>query len=271
MEFTTAAIYRHSSNSSRSWAHITHNRPKIFAMHCWITQSSKTNAYDKAVMRLLLTTRRCSLSSDTEKLEIGAMNRHRQNRREFLGLVGAGVAGLASGSFLSANASAEENADFDPRHADLVVFNAKVYTVDSRMPTAEAFAVKGSRFVFVGNTAAARTFIGKRTQTMDVKQMTVVPGFIDCHNHAEGDVLLYETLVGNPFEVEFVTIDSIIEKLRAKAQKTPPGFWVEGHFFDDTKVKDNRRLTVHDLDQVSHEHPVGVHHRGGHSSYYNSK
>jgi predicted amidohydrolase YtcJ len=28
---------------------------------------------------------------------------------------------------------------------------------------------------------------------------------------------------------------------------------------------------VHDLDQVSKEHPVCVHHRGGHTSYYNSK
>ncbi len=200
------------------------------------------------------------------------MYKSHQNRRELLGLIGTGLAGLGSSGLWATKALAgEENLDFDPRHADLVFFNARVYTVDSRMATAEAFAIKNSRFVFVGNTVAAKTFIGKRTQTIDAKQMTIVPGFIDCHNHAEGDILLYETIVGNPFEVEFVTIDSIVEKLRTKAQKTPPGFWVEGHFFDDTKVKDNRRLNVHDLDQVSLEHPVVVHHRGGHSSYYNSK
>jgi predicted amidohydrolase YtcJ len=101
--------------------------------------------------------------------------------------------------------------------------------------------------------------------------MTVVPGFIDCHNHAPGETLLYEVLVGNPYVVELVTISSIVEKLRAKAQQTPPGIWVEGFFFDDTKVKDNRQLNVHDLDQVSKDHPVVVHHRGGHTSYYNSK
>jgi predicted amidohydrolase YtcJ len=123
----------------------------------------------------------------------------------------------------------------------------------------------------VGGSAEAKAFIGKSTRTLDAKQMTIVPGFIDCHNHAEGETLLYEVMVGNPFEVEFVTIDSIIDKLRGKAQKTPPGFWVEGYFFDDTKVKDNRRLTVRDLDRVSQEHPVGVHHRGGHTSYYNGK
>ena len=200
------------------------------------------------------------------------MNKRRHSRREFLGLTGAGVAGLASGSLLSTTVFAEtDSADNDPRHADLVVFNAKVYTVDSHMPKAEAFAVKAGKFVYVGSTAEAKVFIGKGTHTFDAQQMTVVPGFIDCHNHAGGDILLYEVLVGNPFEVEFVTIASIIDKLRAKAQKTPAGFWVHGYFFDDIKVKDNRQLNVHDLDQVSKDHPVAVQHRGGHTSYYNSK
>ena len=200
------------------------------------------------------------------------MNKHGHNRREFLGLTGAGVAGLASGSLVTATVFAEtESADTDPRHADLVVFNAKVFTVDSRMPKAEAFAIQGGRFVYVGSAAEAKAFIGRRTQTYDAKQMTIVPGFIDCHNHAGGNILLYEVIVGNPYEVEFVSIASIIDKLRAKAQETPAGFWIDGYFFDDTKVKDNRQLNVHDLDQVSKEHPVVVHHRGGHTSYYNSK
>jgi len=200
------------------------------------------------------------------------MKRHCHDRREFPGLTGAGVVSLGSRSFPDANAFAEkESASFDPRYADLVVFNAKVYTVDPQIPKAEAFAIKNQRFVFVGSSAEARGFIGKGTRTFDAKQMTIVPGFIDCHNHAGGNTLLYEVIVGNPYEVEFVTIASIIEKLRAKARKTPPGFWVDGYFFDDTKVKDNRELNVRDLDQVSKELPVCVHHRGGHTSFYNSK
>jgi predicted amidohydrolase YtcJ len=198
------------------------------------------------------------------------MNSRRHNRREFLGVTGVGVAGLAGGGLFGRTASAQ-TPSLDPRSADLVVVNAKVYTVDPSTPKAEAFAVKGGRFIFVGSGAEARTFIAKGTQTLDAKQMTVVPGFIDCHNHAGGDVLLYEVIVGNPYEVEFVTIASIVDKLRAKAQHTPAGFWIDGYFFDDTKVKDNRQLNVHDLDQVSKEHPVVVHHRGGHTSFYNSK
>jgi predicted amidohydrolase YtcJ len=153
----------------------------------------------------------------------------------------------------------------------VVVWNAKVYTVDSRVPKAEAFAVRAGRFTAVGSNAEIRALIAKGTQTIDARQMTIVPGFIDCHNHAPGNTLLYDVVVGNPYIVEFVTISSIVDKLRAKARETPPGTWVEGYFFDDTKVKDNRQLNVHDLDQVSKDHPVAVHHRGGHTSYYNSK
>ena len=143
--------------------------------------------------------------------------------------------------------------------------------MDTRAPRAEAFAVTGGRFIAVGTTGDIKGLAGKGTQTFDAKRMTVVPGFIDCHNHAGGDILLYEVLVGNPFEVEFVTIASIMDKLKAKAQQTPAGAWVEGFFFDDTKVKDNRALNVQDLDEVSKDHPVMVHHRGGHTYFYNSK
>ena len=190
----------------------------------------------------------------------------RRSRREFLGLTGAaGLAGAVSGPWGGA-AEAAEGQD-----ADLVIFNAKVYTVDTQLPKAEAFAIKAGRFAAVGTTADMKALIGKGTETIDAKQMTIVPGFIDCHNHAPGNVLLYEVLVGNPFVVEFVTIDSIVDKLRARTRETPPGTWVEGYFFDDTKVKDNRQLNVHDLDKVSEDHPVAVHHRGGHTSYFNSK
>src|SRR5207253_5892014 len=144
-------------------------------------------------------------------------------------------------------------------------------TMDNRTPRAEAFAVKAGRFVAVGRTTDIKGLIAKETHTIDARQMTIVPGFTDCHNHAPGPTLLYEVLVGNPFEVEFVTIRSIVDKLRQRARETPAGRWVEGYFFDDTKVKDGRLLNAHDLDQVSKDHPVAVHHRGGHTSFYNSK
>jgi predicted amidohydrolase YtcJ len=194
------------------------------------------------------------------------MHHKNMSRRDFLAMAGASVAALGGPQWARA---ARTTDDF--RSADLVVYNAKIYTVDSRLPRAEAFAVRGDRFLSVGSSEEIRRLIGKKTATLDAGRMTIVPGFIDSHNHAPGNELLYEVLVGNPYEVEFVTIADIIGKLRAKAQNTPPDTWVEGYFFDDTKVTDKRPLNVHDLDEVSKDLPVAVYHRGGHTTFYNSK
>lgn len=187
-----------------------------------------------------------------------------QDRRQFLrrtSLVGAGVASNWSGMATA----------FAGPEADLVVFNANVHTMNRAAPRASAFAIKGNRLVAVGTTEEIKGLIAKGTRTYDAQGMTIVPGFIDSHNHPIGETLLYEVIVGNPFEVEIVAIEAIVEKLRAKAAKTPSGQWVEGFFFDDTKVKDGRKLTATELDKVSTTHPVMVLHRGGHTAYFNHK
>lgn len=189
----------------------------------------------------------------------------RCSRREFIGFTALGIAAATA---LPRRLSA---AISEAGEQDLIVRNANVYTVDARMPRAEAFAIRGGRFIAVGTNAEIGALASKGAQVFDAQGMTIVPGFIDAHNHPVGEMLLYEVAVGNPFDVEFVTIASILDKLTAKARQTPPGYWVEGFFYDDTKVKDKRALTLQDLDKVSKEQPVAVQHRGGHTSFYNSK
>src|SRR5205809_6063800 len=108
------------------------------------------------------------------------MAKHRLSRREFMGLSGAGFAGLVSGPWTAGTAMAQVGA---AQASDLVVFNAKVYTVDPLTPRAEAFAIKAGRFVAVGSSDEVKSLLGPGTQTSDARQMTVVPGFIDAHNH----------------------------------------------------------------------------------------
>jgi predicted amidohydrolase YtcJ len=203
------------------------------------------------------------------------MTNARRNRRQFINAASASLAALAGAPSLVASGQAAQPAaqtgGAGGTSPELLVINARVYTMDPRVPRAEAFAVSGARFVAVGSTSDIANLAGRNTATFDAQGMTIVPGFIDCHNHAGGEVLLNEVLVGNPFEVEFVSIRSIIGKLRERAQKTPPGTWVEGYFFDDTKLTDKRAINIHDLDEVSADHPVIVRHRGGHTYFYNSK
>ena len=141
-------------------------------------------------------------------------------RRDFIELAAIGASGLLvrprtafAGPFVSGKSLDES---LDP---DLIVFNAQVYTVDSPISRVTAFAIRDGKFAAVGSSADIKSLASNRTRMRNANGLTIVPGFIDCHVHASGSTLLYETLVGNPFDVEFVTIDSIVEKLSAKARK----------------------------------------------------
>ncbi|HCQ98779.1 MAG TPA: amidohydrolase [Acidobacteria bacterium] len=94
--------------------------------------------------------------------------------------------------------------------------------------------------------------------------MTITPGFIDTHCHPSGVNELYGV------NTNLTTVAEIQAAIRTKVADTPPGYWVNGFMFDDTKVVDGPLHRTH-LDEVAPEHPVNVAHRGGHTNWYNSK
>ncbi|MFM8532018.1 MAG: hypothetical protein ACKOEC_00235, partial [Acidimicrobiia bacterium] len=141
----------------------------------------------------------------------------KQTRRDFINSTSAAMTGIAAAASIDLSASTQQAPAIvtsGSNSPDLVVTNAKVYTMDTRAPRAEAFAVTGGRFTAVGSTSDVRNLAGKSTQVFDAKGMTVVPGFIDCHVHADGEPLLYETLDGKAVDAEFVTMRSSLGKLR---------------------------------------------------------
>jgi predicted amidohydrolase YtcJ len=146
---------------------------------------------------------------------------------------------------------------------DLIIVNGLVYTSDPAQPRAEAFAVKDGRFVAVGSTGDIRNLATRRTQVLDAQRMTVTPGFIDAHCHPSGVQELYGV------NTNLRTVREIQAAIRRKAESAPPEVWVTGFMFDDTKL--DRPLTRKDLDEATRDHPVSVAHRGGHTTFYNSK
>ncbi len=56
-----------------------------------------------------------------------------------------------------------------PAPADLVVTNARIYTVDASKPTAAAMAVRDGRIVFVGDARGAMALRGAGTRVVDVR------------------------------------------------------------------------------------------------------
>src|SRR6266567_4479392 len=67
--------------------------------------------------------------------------------------------------------------------ADLVITNAKIWTVDKAKPTAQAVAVLGDRIVAVGSNVDALAWRGPNTRLMDAGGKLLLPGFNDAHVH----------------------------------------------------------------------------------------
>lgn len=193
-------------------------------------------------------------------------------RKDFLGIGAllAGAIGAREVSALSSRSSPPGGALLPPMpqrgagiEADTIIVNARVLTQDTARPRAEAVAIKDGRFLAVGADADVRNLATSRTRVIDAARMTVVPGFIDCHCHPRGTTELFEA------NANVRTVGELQTNLRQRAATTPAGFWVTGAMFDDTKL--DRPLTLSDLDAVSTTHPIAVNHRGGHTSWYNSK
>jgi predicted amidohydrolase YtcJ len=93
-----------------------------------------------------------------------------------------------------------------------------------------------------------------------------VPGFIDAHTHVSYSGIRHLKQV----DCDLRSIADIQKAIRARAAKTPPGQWVIGFKYDDTKTSDARKLTRADLDAAAPNHPVYIGHRGGHTAFVNS-
>ena len=110
--------------------------------------------------------------------------------------------------------------------ADTVLLNGTIITVDPKDSIAEALAIRGGRIVFVGSTAAARTYIGEGTRVIDLAGRTATPGLIDTHVHFSEPADALD--LGDAR-----SMDDVIAKVRARAATVPAGSWVRGGGWDE--------------------------------------
>jgi predicted amidohydrolase YtcJ len=153
--------------------------------------------------------------------------------------------------------------------ADLVVRGAKVITVDTNIPQAEAFAVTNGKFAAVGTAKEISSLIGPRTVMLDLAGKTIVPGFNDAHLHPSPVYppdSRWAAVDCSPKGVR--TMDELVSALARKAARTPQGQWVNGSRYQETKL--GRHPTRYDLDRASTNHPIIISHSSGHQSVCNS-
>lgn len=102
--------------------------------------------------------------------------------------------------------------------ADLILYDAKVLTVDSNFSIKSAVVVRGERIIAVGGDELRTKY--EATNQIDLHGRTLMPGFTDTHLHPQPV---------KPSDIDVASAHSIVEvqaMLRKKADELGPGKWI---------------------------------------------
>jgi len=175
----------------------------------------------------------------------------------------AGIALVAAAVRGHPAASAQASPTARP---DLIVVNARVYTVDNARPMASALAVRAGRIVFVGSDAEARALAGTATRMLDVHGQTVIPGMVDAHAHLSG----LATSLRNVHLAGSRSYDEVISRVVERARTMKRGEWVQGRGWDQNLWPDKNFPTHEALSRATPDNPVVLSRVDGHALLANA-
>lgn len=153
-----------------------------------------------------------------------------------------------------------------PAPADLIVTNARVYTVDDAHPLASAFTVRDGRIQFVGSDREAMVHRGATTRIVDAGGRTVVPGIVDGHAH----------LLGLGFSLANVRLadtrsyDDVLRRVSERLTGAPGGRWILGRGWDQNRWGNTAFPTHEALTRISPNNPVVLERVDGHAILVNA-
>ena len=143
----------------------------------------------------------------------------------------------------------------NPHRIDRVLLNGRILTVDRAFATVDALAVRDGAIAAAGATDEIRALAGPDTIVDDLGGAVAMPGMIDPHNHllsaseTLADVQLYDAR----------SIDTLLERVDAAAERTRPGGWIVARGWDESLLAEHRYPTRWELDRVAPQHPVVLH------------
>ena len=150
--------------------------------------------------------------------------------------------------------------------ADLIISNAKVWTVDKAHPTAQAVAVLGDRIVGVGSNADVDAWRGPGTRVIDAGGHLLLPGFNDAHVHFVSGGLQLASIDLN----DATSTEEFARRIADRAKTTPKSEWILGGDWDETKWTPAQLPTKELIDPVTPDIPVFVTRYDGHMGLANS-
>lgn len=145
----------------------------------------------------------------------------------------------------------------------ILLTNARIYTLDSQRPTAEALAIKAGRVLAVGTTNQLLAEFGDRLEVEDLGGKVILPGLTDSHLHLQHYALRLEMV-----DCETGTRAECLRRVAERARQTPPGEWIRGWGYNQNAWSEGSG-TAADLDAAAPHNPIYLHHKSGHAAWVN--
>jgi predicted amidohydrolase YtcJ len=150
---------------------------------------------------------------------------------------------------------------------DLMLLNGKIYTMNPKLPRAEAVAIRDHKIIAVSKNSEVENLGSKNFRVINLDGKTVIPGLIDCHTHflSFAHSLKKANLQGiNSFKELLSVVKSFSKKLK-------PGEWLIGDGWDKNILGDESIFTKEILDRVCPQYPVALQSKDHHLLWVNSK
>ncbi len=151
------------------------------------------------------------------------------------------------------------------KKADLLIYNAQIYTVNDAFEIVQAIAIKDGKILALGSSSAIREQY-PATESVDANGKVVYPGFIDAHAHFFG----YAESLNNANLTDSRSWDEVLDKLQDFAKNKTEG-WLTGRGWDQNDWPDKQFPTKEKLDELFPDRPVLLTRIDGHAAIANQK
>ncbi len=149
--------------------------------------------------------------------------------------------------------------------ADLILHNARIYTVNAEQPWAQAVAIKDGTLVYVGDDTGVSAHRGSSTQAIDLHGQFVLPSFQDVHIHPVGAGV---SQLGCPV-FDMAEQAELLQAIKRCVEENPEQAIIQGQGWSWDLFLDgppHKRL----LDDIDSERPLAFGDSDGHSLWLNS-
>jgi predicted amidohydrolase YtcJ len=145
-----------------------------------------------------------------------------------------------------------------------ILYNARIYTMDSRHSTATALVIDNGYIHAIGEQQSILAGFGETFKRTDLQGRTVIPGLTDAHIHLQHYALSLQKV-----DCETTTRDQCLQNVATRAVTSSPEEWILGHGWNQNEWQagfGDAEL----LDHIAPSNPVYLTAKSLHAAWVNS-